>query len=168
MLNNSNIIAALARGVDIFYRAMMDRLNSGNYPKGDSNREPPTTSIQEATSVSPPRVEDDSIKMSIVIDLNKAPYAAAFEWGRGTPYTITPKPGTAALIFPKERWPQYEPPPPAPIFFFFPEVEHKEIVAKPYIKPTLDDKKSEVVRAIGREVVLSIKSRLHEITETIK
>ena len=79
----------------------------------------------------------------IIVDLKKAPQAAAFEYGsgihgeEGEEYII--EPDTApALAFPKSKWPGYNPPPKAPEVFVFPFVMHPGVAAKPYLRPAIE------------------------------
>lgn len=150
----SSLERALQNAANIFTSAMFRRTSGSDYPKTNSNFNRMVYSIQGATSVRPPVTGAGKSWIDIVIDLKKAPYAAAYEWGKDEPYTIEPK-NALAIMFPKSRWPQYVPPPPAPDVFVFSSVVHKSIKARPFLKPTANEVRSQITQAIGRAFVES-------------
>lgn len=153
------ILKGLTLGANFFVQKMKERLDGGNYPKGDPDRD--TTSIQEATSIDTAKESGDHAYIDVVIDLKKAPFAGAFEYGSGEKgpagqrYRIEPK-NASVLAIPRERWPNYEPPPDVdPVFLSY--VLHPGIAPKPYIKPTIRENKKEIARLIGKEFVAEIR-----------
>jgi len=95
-----------------------------------------------------------SIKVSIDMSKDAAPMAAAYEYGIGE-YPI-PKEGTTFMAFPKEKWPQYVPPPPAPDVFVFFKVTHPAIEAKPYIRPSVIENRADAKQLLGKAFVESV------------
>ena len=95
------------------------------------------------------------ITISIGLKENEAPAAAAYEFGSGLrgkekqKYPIVPKMTGGVLIFPKERWLSYEPPPDAPDLFRFGKVMHPGVEAQPYMKPAIKENKEEMGEMIG-------------------
>jgi len=150
---NNPLIAALAKVANLFYSELAERTRGPQYPHGSER----VKSIPDATSINPPVVSEGSGYVDVVIDLKSAPYARAYEYGRETPYTIVPI-KAAALTFPKERWPQYQPPPPAPNIFRFPEVTHHRIEARPYLHLAIQKIASQARKILGdsfRALILS-------------
>ena len=171
MPTNDGIYIGLTKVAGLFYQKMLDRLNAGNYPHGDQTRNPPTTSIQDATSVGQVNQEGANAYIDVTISLKQAPYAGAYEWGSGlrsekggkAKYIIEPREGNV-LAFPGERWPQYEPPPDAPDIFIFPYVMHPGVASKPYIKPTLQENRAEFKKILAREFKASILRGTQKVT----
>lgn len=112
--------------------------------------------INRSTFVTPPMRFGNDYRISIKIDMSKdgAPMAAMYEYGIGA-YPI-PKEGTTFMAFPKERWPQYVPPPPAPDVFVFFKVTHPAVEARPYIKPSVIANREDAKRILGRAFVESV------------
>ena len=162
----SNAIdAALVKIADNFTRNMKAKLDAGNYPHGNADRG--ATSIQDATSIGTVSGNDTTRMIEVSISLKNAPYAAAYEWGsglhgeKGAKYEIVPK-NAPALAFPKEDWPNYEPPPEAPDVFVFNVVHHPGIQPKPYIRPAMQDTRQENLQIAAKEfktaILLELKS----------
>ena len=171
MPTNDGIYIGLTKVAGLFYQKMLVKLNAGNYPHGDQTRNPPTTSIQDATSVGQVQQEGANAYIDVTISLKQAPYAGAYEWGSGlrseegekAKYIIEPREADA-LAFPKGRWPQYEPPPDAPDIFIFPYVMHPGVAAKPYIKPTLQENRAEFKKILAKEFKASILRGTQKVT----
>ena len=95
------------------------------------------------------------ITISIGMKDDEAPAAAAYEFGsglhgkEGKKYPIVPRKSGGFLVFPKESWPGYQPPPDAPNVFFFSKVMHPGVKAKPYMKPAIEENKEEMGEMIG-------------------
>lgn len=172
-VSNADLLVALAKVGNLFYQRMLSRLDSGDYPPGDSQRG--YTTIQSATSVQPAKIEDGRGIVEIHIDLRKAPYAGAYEWGsgehatqgpRGT-YPIRPKRG-AYMVFPEGDWPQWVPSDnnikPWHGMFLLTKVEHPGVEAKPYIAPTVAETQPEVRQILARE----FKTMLLRGTKTVE
>ena len=104
--------------------------------------------------------------IDVSIPLKEAPAAAAYEWGSGEhaergargEYPI-PSDGETDMFFPKEDWPQYSPPPPAPNVFKFRHVMHPGVSKRPYIQPaivdTLEEAKIELGKAILQQFLIT-------------
>jgi hypothetical protein len=153
---NNSMIAALTKAVNHFVIKMKDRIEQNGLPKAISN----ATTVEPAKSLGMGLMSID-----VVIDLEKAPMAAAFEWGSGLygekkeKYEISPKEGNDHLAFPISRWPNYEPPPNVTFARFPGPISNKNFVlhpgvkAKPYIIPTLQAEKDEIIRILGQEFI---------------
>jgi hypothetical protein len=146
-INSASLFVALTKAATLFTNAMFARTRSG-YPhtKAENNRV--IYSIEDSTRIGAPTQSGNLTFIDIIIDLKKAPYAAAYEWGKDEPYQIPKEPGLVA--FSRERWPQYKPPPDVQ-FFAFTQVTHKKIEAKPFLRPTIEAKRREITALIGKE-----------------
>ena len=109
-------------------------------------------SIPDAISVGKAEKTSSGFKVDVVIDLNKAPHAAAFEYGsglhgeKGEKYTIQ---GMPWLAIPRERWPKYAPPPDVdPVVLS--KVEHPGVKAEPYMKPAIEQHRNRIREALGK------------------
>lgn len=166
VVNNGDLLASLGRVGSLFYVRMVSRLETGNYPTGDSERG--YTSIQSAASVQSPKMVDGSAVIEIHIDLKKAPYAGAYEWGSGihatrgpkVKYPIVPRQGKY-MVFPEGDWPGWEDrggkgAVPRKGIFFLTEVEHPGVEAKPYIAPTVAEIQPEVRKILARDFKTSL------------
>ena len=60
------------------------------------------------------------------------------------------------MAFPRERWPQYVPPPTAPDVFVFFKVTHPAVHATPYIRPAVEENRADVKRLLGKAFVESV------------
>lgn len=160
-MNTNSILASLGRVGSLFYQTMINKLNAGNYPPGDSKRG--FSSIQDATSVDSPQSDGNRQFIQIKINMKLAPYALAYEKGsgihgdKGAKYPITPKNGPY-MVFPKDDWPNWQewPPPkrgavPWMDIFFLTKVMHPGVKAKPYIKPTMVEINDEVKKILARD-----------------
>lgn len=84
------------------------------------------------------------------------PAARAYEWGSGLhaergkkgKYPI-PREATG-VAFPKERWPGYRPPPPAPEIFVFDQIQHPGVSKRPFIVPTIMETREEFRVILGK------------------
>ena len=150
----SGLYASLAKVGALFAERMKQKIKDVKAP----------SKIAEHTSVSSPVVGDTEGYVDIVIDTKKnaAPMAGAYEWGK-EPYRIPPE-GEKFMAFPKKKWPQYEPPPPAPAVFVFTHVMHPMIVPRPYIKPTIIETKDEIKKILAQGFKASILSRTQKVT----
>ena len=108
--------------------------------------------IPYAISSTEARKAESGYESSIVLDLQKAPQAAAFEYGSGEhgesgeTYTIE---GMPWLAIPRERWPKYAPPLNVdPVVLH--SVEHPGVEAKPYLQPAIDAARSGLVTSLAR------------------
>ena len=176
MPTNDGIYIGLTKVAGLFYQKMLDRLNAGNYPHGDQTRNPPTTSIQDATSVGQVKQEGANAYIDVTISLKQAPYAGAYEWGSGlhsekgnkSKYVISPK-EKDALAF---DWPDHDPPWGSRKFigvlsdgrFLFRFVEHPGVASKPYIRPTLQENRAEFKKILAREFKASILRGTQKVT----
>jgi hypothetical protein len=134
-----------------FSEKLREKVTSGRYPQA----------IKDGISVDEP-------KQNYIDVLVTAPMAAAFEYGSGihatrgvkAKYRIPKEGGSSFVAFPKERWPGYEPPPEAPDVFVFSFVMHPGIVARPYIKPTIQSSAPQIREILGKafkaEILLGV------------
>lgn len=133
-----------------FFTRIIARLNSGGYPQGDSGRAiNPTTSIQEALSISSIRKNGDTYFIDILGDFKKAPFIWAFEYGsgkqgdKGSTYPIYPQTSSLLAFYwdkfpagPGAKFAGYGKKDGKHLFFY---VDHPGIKAKPFIRPTVDE-----------------------------
>ncbi len=109
-------------------------------------------SIPDAIEVGKAQKTSTGYEVDVTIDLNKAPEAAAFEYGsgehgeEGKTYTI---PGMPFLAIPRERWPKFEPPPDVdPVVLG--SVEHPGVEARPYLQPAIESTRAGFVSSIAK------------------
>ncbi len=109
-------------------------------------------SIPDAIGVGKAQKTSNGYKVDVTIDLNKAPEAAAFEYGsgvhgeKGETYTI---PGVPFLAIPRERWPKFEPPPDIdPVVLQ--SVEHPGVEANPYLQPAIESTRAGLVSSVAK------------------
>lgn len=153
MVNSNGLIVALTKAANYFVVEMKSLLNSGNYPKGGDRG---NTSIQDAISIGTAHEQGNAVVIDVSIDLKKAPYAAAFEWGSGihsmrggrSLYPIRAK-NTTMLKFwwaEKGKW------------FVGTALPfgHPGIAADPYIFPTMLKTKQEIRKIIGKDFISSL------------
>jgi hypothetical protein len=149
-LSTNNLLAGLTKAATVFTTAMFARTRGDDYPHTKKDHDRMIYSIQDSTRIGAATPTDKGAYIDIIINLKKAPYAHAYEFGAGE-YPIEPKPnGPGKLIFPRADWPQYKPPPNVNIFKFS-SVTHHGIKAHPFLKPTLDEKRQEITALIGQE-----------------
>jgi hypothetical protein len=164
MIGN-DILAAMGKVGKLFYDTMIDKLNTGNYPKASTDGRG-FTSIQGATSVRSPEQNGNTFKEEIVIDLDLAPFAGAYEYGSGLRgkkkqrYPINPKNKTI-MSFPESDWPGYDDSWDWGAFpvngtFYLPHVLHPGVNAKPYIRPTITQINDEVKKLLAREFKVAV------------
>lgn len=148
----SGLYASLAKVGIFFAEKMKQKISDVNAPK----------KIAKYTSVESPVVNDEGGYVDIVIDTSKdgAPMAGAYEWGK-EPYRIPPD-GEKFMAFPKEKWPQYKPPPPAPNVFVFTHVNHPAIVPRPYIEPTIRENLPEIKKMLANDFKQAIISGIEK------
>jgi hypothetical protein len=159
-MNTSDLLASLGKVGKLFYDKMLERLNQGNYPHGESTKFRTLTSIQDATTVDSPQPISGGAMVEIKIDLKKAPYAGAYEEGSGehgpkaSTYTIKPR-NVGEMVFPEDDWPNFVPGAtsvaPRKGFFFLTNVEHPGVEKKPYISPTIAEVHDDVKKILARD-----------------
>ena len=150
----NGILAGLTKAANLFVQKMKQRLSSGNYPNGNSDRG--TTSIQDAISIGTAQTNGDNSFIDVNISLAQAPFAAAFEWGSGlhtqrgaaAKYPIEAK-NADKLHFWWEgggKW------------FMGKKLPfgHPGIAPRPYIAPTLVENKAEIRKILGQELKAAI------------
>lgn len=123
--------------------------------KANSVRAP--GNIQDAFYLDSPNQQGTIFYIDVHIDLKIAPAAAAYEWGSGIhakfgeakEYPIPREP--TGVSFPKERWPNYKPPPgkSIPDYFYFDQISHPGVAARPYLQPTLEEHIQEYSNLLG-------------------
>lgn len=109
-------------------------------------------SIPNAIGVGKAEKTSDGYTVDVTIDLEKAPEAAAFEYGsgehgeKGKTYTI---PGVPLLAIPRERY--VAPHLPADVDpVILASVEHPGVEAKPYMQPAIESNRSRIKEALGK------------------
>jgi hypothetical protein len=147
-ISTSNLFVGLTKAATLFTNAMFARTRGSGYPKTKTANNRTIYSIEDSTKIGQPTSTNNGTYIDIIVDLKKAPYAAAYEFGHPEPYQIPKEPGLVA--FPRERWPQYKPPPEKK-YFVFSQVTHKFIKENPFMKPTMNEKRQEIAKLIGNE-----------------
>ena len=161
---SSNIKAAvdvaLQKSAALFRTAMIQKGRDVKVPSG----------LDRATYVDTPKHESTRSYIDIIISLKLAPWAGAYEYGsgehgeKGERYRIPREGGGSFVAFPKERWPQYKPPPQAPDVFYFPYVMHPGVEARPYIQPTIKDTKQAIRKIFAKDFKLAILYGVPKVT----
>lgn len=150
-ISNTSLFAGLTKAATLFTNAMFARTRSG-YPHTKRSGYQMVYSIEDSTRISEPKQAGNKVYIDIIIDMKRAPYAAAYEFGHGEEYTITPSHGQA-LAIPYGKW---NPTDPTRLVlgkqgYLFYKVKHPPIEAKPYLKPTMEEKRAEITALIGKE-----------------
>ncbi len=144
-----NAYILLRKLANVFVREVKENLKSSKYPSGTDRAGRDYDPIGETFNIESPRLKQSGGEIEIAVGSEKAPYTRMYEFGSKA-YKIIP---AGLMAFAKEFWPQYKPPPPAPMFFVFPEVQHPEFEGRPYIKPVVDSFDSEIREVLDRESV---------------
>jgi hypothetical protein len=149
-ISNESLFVGLTKAATLFTNAMFARTRSG-YPHTKRESYKMVYSIEDSTRVGVPTQSGNLIYIDIIIDLKRAPYAAAYEWGHLDEYTITPEHGEA-LAIPYGKW---NPVDPKSLVlgkqgYLFYKVKHPPIEAKPFLRPTIDEKRAEITALIGK------------------
>ena len=142
-----SIQSALIKLANAFVREVKQNLDSSDYPSGADRAGRNYAPIEETIEVGNPVIKQNGGEIEISVGSEKAPYTRMYEFGKG-PYTIE-----GDMAFAAEYWPQYKPPPPAPLFFMFQQVKHPEFAGRPYIKPVVDSFDSQIQNALSREEI---------------
>lgn len=166
-MNTNSLISGLARVGSLFYEKMSERVSSGNYPPSTTDNKRNFSTIPAATMVKEPQPTQGGFEVSIVIDLKKAPFAAAYEWGSGehgrsaSAYEIKAKQMGRHLIFPLDDWPRWEDwrefgieggvYPNKNGLFYLGIVSHPGVESRPYIQPTMQEIRPEVRKILARD-----------------
>ena len=152
-----SLIVGLTKSANIVANKLRDKVRSDEHLPDV---------IADATSIGTVNVSADRGEISIIIDLKKAPMAAAFEWGSGIHSTK----GAAGLypIAAKN----------APNLSFWWErgnkwfigqrlpYGHPGVAPNPYIKPALLESMPEIKKILGQEVKASILIGIKEMFKT--
>jgi len=164
---NEGIRAGLWESAVLFTQKMFGKIHEVDAPKN----------IINATSIGAPSRQGQSEYIDIIIDLEQAPAARAFELGSGIhsdsgeTYEIHPK-NVSHLAF---MWDKVDASTPPGRKFrgisnetgkaIFTYVDHPGVKSRPYIKPTMKDTKDEIVKIIGTQFTFSMKTHKVEIIE---
>lgn len=172
MSSANEILAKLAEVAVDFVTEMKSQLERVNAP--DNERQSIKDSI---ITDSPIMVSEGRYQVTVRIPLSgRSASAAALEWGSGLRATRGeaseyPIEGNPDLNFPKEDWPNYEPPPPAPDVFEFQVVMHPGIAPRPYIAPSIEKIKPMAITKLSQEIVSMVsitgKGRRGKNTEVV-
>jgi len=130
-----SIQSVLIKLANAFITEVKQNLDSSDYPSGADRAGRDYAPIEETIERGNPNVTQSSGEIEVAIGSEKAPYTKMYEFGKGA-YEINAK--DKDMVFAKEYWPQYKPPPPAPLFFIFQQVTHPEFEGRPFIKPVVD------------------------------
>lgn len=155
---------ALTRSAGIFAAKARSKAQSNNVPKN----------IPGAIEVGQFQANGTTYKITVSVDLKKAPAAAAYEYGSGihatkkTPakYPILPK-NKKFLAF---KWPKVDGDPRFRRLpdgrVVLPSVDHPGVEAKPYMMPAFQESKAEIRQLIGQEFRLKVLGKI--VDEEIK
>ena len=155
---SSDAMIALRKGLTAAASLLAEKAKA----KADSKNVPEVSKNMKVGKVETKGSGALGITISIGMKENEAPAAAAYEFGsglhgkEGKKYPIVPRKSGGFLVFPKERWPGYAPPPDAPNVFFFSKVMHPGVEAKPYMKPAIEENKEEMKRLIGEFFTIDV------------
>jgi len=162
---SSDAMIALRKGLVAAASLLAEKAKA----KADSKKVPKVSEHMKVGKVETKGSGALGITISIGMKENEAPAAAAYEFGsglhgkEGKKYPIVPRKSGGFLVFPKERWPGYAPPPDAPNMFFFSKVMHPGVEARPYMKPAIEENKEEMKRLIGEFFTIDvIHKAIHE------
>ena len=150
---NNGIINSLVRTANFFVMKMKEKVLQVNAPRN----------INEAVQIEPVEPIEEGAKINVVIPLEDAPAAGAYEWGSGLhatrgprqTYPIDPVKGDA-LAF---SWPKVDGQPFPRLEdgrVVLPGVNHPGVEPRPYIKPTLQEQKAEMKKMIGQDFKAAI------------
>ena len=148
---SSDAMVALRKGLIAAANLLAEKAKA----KADSKNVPEVSKNMKVGKVENNGSGALGITISIGLKEDEAPAAAAYEFGsglhgkEGKTYPIVPKMTGGVLIFPKERWASYNPPPDAPDLFRFGKVDHPGVKARPYMKPAIEENKEEMGEMIG-------------------
>ena len=142
------LLAGLSQVASIFIEKVKMKVDEVNAP----------SNIKEAITQESPIVSgNNAVSIDVVVDIDLAPAAGAYEFG-AEEYRI-PADGDKFMAFPKAKWPQYKPPPTAPDVFVFYSVQHPKIVARPYLKPCIPPTIAEAKKILGRALKAELLSK---------
>jgi hypothetical protein len=148
-ISTSNLFVGLTKAATLFTNAMFARTRVG-YPSTKRHGYQMVYSIEDSTKIGEAKQEGSRTYIDIIIDLKRAPYAAAYEFGHPEPYTINPVHGQA-LAIPFGKWNPTGYNVIGKQGYLFWKVEHQSIEAKPFMKPTMNEKRQEIAKIIGNE-----------------
>ena len=162
---SSDAMIALRKGLTAAASLLAEKAKA----KADSKNVPEVSKNMKVGKVETKGSGALGITISIGMKKDETPAAAAYEFGsglhgkEGKKYPIVPRKSGGFLVFPKERWPGYAPPPDAPNVFFFSKVMHPGVEARPYMKPAIEENKEEMKRLIGEFFTIDvIHKAIHE------
>ena len=155
---SSDAMIALRKGLVAAASLLAEKAKA----KADSKNVPEVSKNMKVGKVETKGSGALGITISIGMKKGEAEAAAAYEFGsglhgkEGKKYPIVPRKSGGFLVFPKERWPGYAPPPDAPNMFFFSKVMHPGVEARPYMKPAIEENKEEMKRLIGEFFTIDV------------
>jgi hypothetical protein len=144
-ISGAQILAGLGLVAQLVSERMKQKVGEVNAP----------SNIADAISVpNSPKADEGRYSVAIVIDLQKAPAAGAFEWGSGIhstkgragTYPITPRNAPMLAFF----WERIDK------FVVLPRVDHPGVSPRPYIKPTIEETLPQVKKILGRAFVVEV------------
>ena len=128
-----NVTSALIKLATAFITEVMQNLSSDEYPSGKDRSGRDYMQIEDTIERGNLSVSGKGGEIEVFVGNEKAPYTKLYEFGKEK-YEITGK-----MSFEKKYWLGYNPPPPAPDWFFFTLVKHPKSEPKPFIKPVEKD-----------------------------
>ena len=128
----------------------MQNVSTNEYPSGADRAGRNYMRIEETVERGNPVLGSNRGEIEVFMGNEKAPYTRMYEFGKEA-YEINAK--DKDMVFAKEYWPQYKPPPPAPLFFVFQQVTHPEFEGRPFIKPVADDPAPFIDKALTRDEI---------------
>ena len=143
-----NVISALTKLANVFVKEVKQNLDSSDYPSGADRAGRDYAPIDETIEIGQATTGAKGSFIEVTTGSEKAPYTKLYEYGKEA-YDILAK--DKDMVFAKEYWPQYKPPPPAPLFFIFQQVRHPESEPKPFIKPVVDSFDVQVQRVLTKD-----------------
>lgn len=165
--NINQLIASMASSADLLANEMKTRTSGGDYPSG----------LADSIVISEVKPVGDYLEVRISV---MHPAGAAYEWGSGIHSTKGPKETyqirprrASALAIPFERWPDFDFPvvPGKKMMgagashFILRYVDHPGVEARPYAEPSIQAKKKEIAKMIGRGFIASISRKEKDIVE---
>lgn len=173
---NNNISSALdAKVIDIMTRKVSEIANAAK-SKVTSDPHLPNN-IADATSVTKvDKTGNNTYRISIIVDVDKAPAAAAFEYGSGEratrgvarAYPIPTTPGKVAFLW-KYPSPLGRKKNPFDEWVVFSQISHPGVAPNPYLKPAVDAGLEDFRTALAKsfkEAYLSVTDKVTKIRAT--
>lgn len=139
----------MASNINSEFRKILTQL--GSRVANDLRAGAPTSKIRSAVSVGAVKQHGSGLSITVSVDMNIAPEAAAYEWGSGIHATLGPAAeypirarNVPNLVFFWERMGRW---------FVGPQVSHPGVRPKPYIQPAVDKNLEAAQEALGNAAI---------------